>query len=196
MSKKKKGVEALVMLPELFNTAVDSRVVMVDQHPVKGVAWDPKKGLWRAYLHKGKKQVYHSYHEQKEYAVEARLAAEARFGDTAVPKELEAKPGMFKRFNRAPKLTDRFGSIMSVSMVADTLHLKLRKASNGWSDDDQRRRSPLRTAERAEFGRSFGMLLALGEYLIMTGDLRVPDIKAGMATQALVLGGSEKEYQE
>ena len=188
MIRKKKGLESLVMVPELFTAEVDSRVVMVDPKDVRGVAYSPKYRAWRAYLHKGSKQVHHSLHGSKEAAVKARRAAEVQFGDTVIPEELRDKPGMFRRFNRAPKNTDRFGAVTSVGGVASIIRSDVKKASETWAGRADRRRSPLLRVDEKKLGRNIGMMLALVEYLVMTGDLRVSDIKAGLESQSQVLG--------
>lgn len=53
---------------------------MTTEIKIRGVAWYPERELWRAYLHIGARQVYHSYHKTLPDAIEARLAAEVRFG--------------------------------------------------------------------------------------------------------------------
>jgi hypothetical protein len=192
MASRKRGIEALTFVPEMFQTEVDSRVQMVDTEHVRGVAWSPKYHAWRAYLHVGRKQVHHSLHETKEAAIAARRAAELRYWGFAMPERLKLdKPGMFKRFNRAPKRTDRYGAVAGVMMVGWSINKIVKDTSGKWAEYPDRR-SPLPRSDEEQLGRAIGRLLAFTEYLIMTGDLRVDDIQAGMATQARQIGGESE----
>jgi hypothetical protein len=169
--------------PLSLTTEQDVVAKMTDTDDIQGVAWSPKYRAWRAYKHIGRVQVHHSLHDTKEAAIEARRAADKKYG-SGPSKELikEWLPSAaFRRVHRAPKVAVRKRAVLRCRSITTSLNRLVAKVSRTWPEDEgARRKSPMEHGDEVRLARGIGQLLALAEYLRMTGDLRIDDIEAGM----------------
>jgi|GEM_PF-1691233 len=185
MGKSKTGSAFLESLTPVSLTAEQQLAAeLTDSGDVMGVAWSPKYRAWRAYLHVGQKQVHHSLHETKASAIEARKAAEVRFGSSTMTMEQVSEwypKASFRRHHRAPKVAVRKKALLSAGRVMRDVSSLVNRAAKVWPEDKTgRRRSPMTRDEERSFARRLGQVLAIAEYLRMTGDVRVEEIEAGM----------------
>jgi hypothetical protein len=157
---------------------------LTDSDDVMGVAWSPKYRAWRAYLHIGRKQVHHSLHQTKASAVSARRQAEVEYCRSTVTREQVSEwypQASFKRFHRAPKVAVRKKALLRAGRVLRDVARLVSRAASVWQEDETgRARSPLSRVDERELGRRIGQVLALAEYLRMTGDVRLEEIEEGV----------------
>jgi hypothetical protein len=156
--------------------------VMTDMEEVQGVAWSPKYRRWRAYLHVGRVQVHHSLHGTKAEAIEARREAEREFGSAPSRERLrEWLPrAAFRRVHRAPKVSVRRGALLRAGRVMREVARLVHQVSADWPEEGVRCRLLMSGAQERLFARRIGQLLALAEYLRITGDVRLEEVEAGM----------------
>ncbi len=179
-----KGFKFLTELTPIGMTAEQEAVcTLTDTDDIQGVAWSPKYRAWRAYLHVGRKQVHHSLHQTKAAAIEARREAERRYGKPPSKEEIvEWIPAAaFRRHHRAPKVAVRKRALLRAGRVMRDVARLVNRASAAWpEDEDGRRCSPMTRKEEVSLARRIGQVLALVEYLRMTGDLRIEEVEDGM----------------
>ena len=167
---------ATTQLPQVGVAVAEGvEIDLSDKEPVAGVSYSPSRRLWRAYLHRGKKQVFHAWRETKSEAVAARLGAELRFaqagGATAsgsgVVFERKIKAPGYRDFDRTLK---HFAlSLAVVYRAQSTVSLfGLKEVLDG------------ETAQR-RLGCEIGSLLAMVELLVLDGAVLSKDIEDGMA---------------
>ena len=176
---------ATTQLPQVgLAVAAEVEIDLSDKDPVVGVAYSPKRRLWRAYLHRGKKQVFHAWRETKSEAVAARLGAELRFaqqgGATAsgsgVVFERKIRAPGYRNFDRTLKHLAL--SLSVVYRAQSTVSLfGLKEVLDG--EVAQRR-----------LGCGVGELLAVVELLVLDGAVIAQDVEDGMAlkTESLKKG--------
>lgn len=177
MGKRKENVFLTELTPVRLATVDQVEASMVDTDDVRGVAWSPKYGAWRAYLHVGRKQVHHSLHASKSEAIAARREAEKRFGTPDIPVEVKEMPGAFRRFHKAPKHTIRQAALRVLAGSSKELQQVARLV-----DFERSRKIPMR--EKLRLSRQIGRALAMVEYLTLTGDVSVEEIERGMQDEA------------
>ena len=188
MARSKMSVFLTELTP--VGLTVEQEVVcdLTDTEDVMGVAWSPKYRAWRAYLHIGLHQVYHGLFQTKAEAVTARRDAERKFCRSTMTKEQVKEwypAASFRRHHRAPKVTVRRRALVRCGTVMREVSRMVNRAEASWPDEDAgRRHSPMTGQEERTLARRIGQVLALAEYLRMTGDVRVEEIEAGMREEA------------
>jgi hypothetical protein len=156
---------------------------MTDVDDIQGVAWSPKYRAWRAYKHVGRVQVHHSLHETKSAAIDARKEADRKFGKSPSKEQIKEwiPAAAFRRVHRAPKVAVRKRAVLRCRSVMTSLNRLVVSVSRKWPEDEgARRKSPMEHGDKVRLARGIGQILALAEYLRMTGDLRIEDIEDGM----------------
>jgi NTP pyrophosphatase (non-canonical NTP hydrolase) len=173
---KQKKLPAALTYIEQASLPVSTEMVieLMDKENVAGVSFSPAKRKWRAYLHQGKKQVFHGYYDTKSEAIAARVIAVTeleRIGSTR-----KVYPA-FERTIKPPKYRDLARSLEHLSEeAAEVIHVKSKIIRFGLKD--RMKGQDLTNQER--LGREVGNMLAMVELLIMSGDVRPADIEDGM----------------
>jgi hypothetical protein len=184
MAKAKGDVFLRSLTPVSLTAEQEVVSDLTDTGDVMGVAWSPKYRAWRSYLHIGQKQVHHALHETKAQAIAARRSAEVEFCRSTVTREQVKEwypAAAFRRHHRAPKVAVRKRALLRAGTVMREVSRLVNRAVAEWPEDETgRRRSPMTRSEELSFGRRIGQVLALAEYLRMTGDVRIEEIEAGM----------------
>jgi hypothetical protein len=187
MAKAKGDVFLTELTPVALTVEQEVVCTLTDTKDVLGVAWSPKYRKWRAYLHVGQVQVHHSLHELKSDAIAARHSAEVKFLRSNVTAEQVKEwypSASFRRTHRAPKVAVRRRALVRCRSVIREMSRLVSRAAATWTDEDAgRRRSPMKGEDERAFGRRIGQLMALAEYLRMTGDVQVSEIEEGMLSE-------------
>ena len=174
MSRRKRDPQATTMIVQVMpSVAARVEIDLSDKDPVVGVSYSPKKRKWRAYLHIGKKQVFHKWCETKSEAVAAHQRAMVRFSRLTAqtsggpPFERQIKAPQYRDFDRTLK---HFAlSLAVVYRAQGTVSLfGLQEVIDG------------ETAQR-RLGCEIGSLLAMVELLVLDGAVLSKDIEDGMA---------------
>ena len=139
---------------------------MIDNKNEIGVAYSPRLRKWRAYLHIGRKQVYHGVFETKGDAVDARKAAELKYGSFTA--RIPAPIDRFDRKNRAPKYLNSDRNLMHLTKTAAGVAGTVGKIQI-------RRR-----ADRATLAKRIGSMIAIVDLLVMEGLVLRDEIEAGI----------------
>ena len=174
--KKPKKLPAALTYVEHMRPALstDVEIELMDKENVVGVSFSPEKRKWRAYLHQGKKQVFHGYYDTKSEAIAARVIAVTelvRIGSTR-----KVYPA-FERTIKPPKYRDLARSLEHLSEeAAEVIHVKSKIIRFGLKD----RMKGQELTNQKRLGREVGNMLAMVELLIMSGDVRPADIEDGM----------------
>ena len=150
-------------------------IALTDERNVTGVSYSPAKRKWRAYLHKGKKQVWHEYFDEKADAITARLAAEREYGHNGMAVQVGYPT--FERKIKAPKYRDLPRTLEHLSANASAV-LSI-KSKMIMSKDSG--------AIRQKLGRQIGSMIAVVDLLVMAGDVDGGDIEEGMKAQVALL---------
>lgn len=181
---KAKGTGLIESLtPVGLTVEQDVVATLTDADDIQGVAWSPKYRAWRAYKHIGRVQVHHSLHETKEAAIAARKEADRLFGSGPSKEKIKEwiPTAAFRRVHRAPKVAVRKRAVLRCRSVMTALNRLVVSASKKWPEDEgDRRTAPMEHRDEVRLARGIGQLMALAEYLRMTGDIRIDDIEAGM----------------
>jgi hypothetical protein len=177
--------ETTGVMPVSLPTMQKVEAAMVDTVDVQGVAWSPKYRAWRAYLHVGPKQVYHSLHQCKVDAIAARRRAEVEFGKPPANDVINNLPGAFKRFHKAPKVERRREAVDRIRLSARAINrVRIAEEIAG-----RKVYAPMLKDDQIRLGLSIGRVLALFEYLALTGDVSVQDVERGMQEEVKKLVG-------
>jgi hypothetical protein len=182
--QKRHGEFLSELTPVCLTAAQQVWADLTDPGDVMGVAWSPKYRAWRAYLHVDRRQVHHSLHQTKEAAIAARRQAEFEFCRSTATREQVQQwypAAALRRHHRAPKVAARKTALLRAGRVMREVSRLVNRASAVWPEDETGRgRSPMGRDMERLVGLRVGQVLALAEYLRMTGDLRVEDIETGM----------------
>ena len=174
MSRKRKNPEATVHLAPLsLSTQELVQCKMVDTEVIEGVAYSPRYRKWRAYLHVGRKQVYHRLCETKEAAIEARR--EALMAYHRISSAHTKGDGAASRINRAPKLINKGRAVTRLSVSAQNL---LRSSEL---------MTISKTADRVDLSRKIGSLIVFVDLLVLQGVVSTKEIEEGMKVQVATL---------
>ncbi len=174
--KLKKLPEALTYI-EQASLPVSTEVVreLMDKEDVAGVSFSPAKRKWRAYLHQGKKQVFHGYYDTKMEAVSARVQAVKRLSEPGSMQD-RGYPA-FKRTIKPPKYRNMERNLVHLfEEASEVIHVTSKIIRFGIKD--RMKGQELTNQER--LGREVGNMLAMVELLVMAGDVRPVDIEGGM----------------
>lgn len=193
MSRKDRPARFGELSPEALPVSPESKASLASPKPIRqGVCWSPIYRCWRAYLHVGQKQVFHGLYDGYQEACSARHQAEVRFGrmGDVVGKQIRAgqKPDYRVRWHRAPKPGDRRKELRR-------LQLLFREAAETL-DRQVDRRTILSEPDRQHVGQVIGGMLALIEWLTLTGDVLTADVRGAMFREAKRLAGEVKEDGE
>ncbi|MEI6846588.1 MAG: hypothetical protein WCK32_00895 [Chlorobiaceae bacterium] len=175
MSKKKLPEATTKVAPLSLSVGEAVTIDLSDKEHVAGVSFCPKRRMWRAYLHRGKKQVFHQWCESKGMAISRRQQAEAVF---SAPGSMQEKGyPAFKRTVKPPKYRDTDRTLAHLledaSGVITVSGEIIRTGLKG-------KRDPLAVTNQERIGRHIGKLFTVVDLLVMAGDVRVTDIENGM----------------
>ena len=164
-------------------------ISLSDKRPaVPGVAWSPRYRKYRAYLHQGRKQVFHKLCDTFVEACQARADAETRFG-SALPslapfsRELHA-PAWFRLERALQKVRD-----CSTALSYDAKWAAVRGLNHRGNEERSNR---TKLPYRKKLGYSIGGLITVVSQLVMAGELKMADIEDGMTTMAHALVNPEE----
>lgn len=167
---------ATTQLPSVSpSVAAGVEADLSDKDPVIGVSYSAKRRLWRAYLHRGNKQVFHAWRETKSEAIAARREALERFGEKAMCLQ-DSRYSSFRRTVKAPgyRVLDRTLEHLAEE-AAEVIHIKSKIIRFGLKD-----KFGGETGQR-RLGCEIGNLLAMVELLVLDGAVLAQDIEDGMA---------------
>ncbi|NMW18062.1 MAG: hypothetical protein HKK66_03350 [Chlorobiaceae bacterium] len=180
---KRANIRATTMIAQLMPSAAACvEIELTDKQNVTGVSYSPKKRKWRAYLHIGKKQVYHQLFDEKADAITGRLAAEEKYiGDGGL--RLGGYPP-FERKIKPPKYRDLTRTLEHLAANASAvLSIKSRMViSDGGS-----KRTKESGVNRKNLGHEIGRMIAVVDLLVMSGDVDGGDIEEGMKSKVASL---------
>jgi len=176
MRTKRANIRATTMVAQLMPSAAACvEIALTDERNVTGVSYSPAKRKWRAYLHKGKKQVWHEYFDEKSDAITARLAAEREYGHNGMAVQVGYPT--FERKIKAPKYRDLSRTLEHLAANASAvLSIKSRMIMSKDSG-----------AIRQKLGREIGSMIAVVDLLVMAGDVDGGDIEEGMKAKVALL---------
>jgi hypothetical protein len=172
------------MIAQLMPSAAACvEIDLTDKENITGVSYSPKKRKWRAYLHQGKKQVYHELFDEKSDAIAGRLAAEIRFVNPAglklgayPPFKRKIKPPMYRDFHRTLEhLASNAAAVLSI------------KSKMVMTKETPGRQQKETIANRHRLGREIGSMIAVVDLLVMAGDIDGGDIEEGMKAKVALL---------
>ena len=164
MSKRKREPQATTMIVQVMpSVAAGVEIDLSDKEPVTGVSYSPKRRKWRAYIHVGKRQVFHSYCETKSEAIEAhRMAMVAHHRTTSqtsggTPFERKIKAPGYRNLDRTLEyLALKAAKVMGMKSEVSLHGLK------GKGD----------VSSQAHLGIEIGGLMAVVELLVLDGAVR------------------------
>jgi len=172
MSKRMREPQATTMIVQVMpSVAAGVEIDLSDKEPVVGVSYSPKRRKWRAYLHIGKKQVFHQYCETKSEAVAAHQWAMVRFSrETA---QTSGGPP-FERKIKAPGYRNLDRTLEHLALkAAKVLKMKSEVSLHGLKGKGD-------VSCQAHLGMEIGGLMAVVELLVLDGAVRIADVECGM----------------
>lgn len=164
---------ATTQLPQVgLSVAAGVEIDLADTDNVVGVSYSPKKRKWRAYLHIGRKQVFHQWCDTKSEAIAAHNLAVHRFD------RLNAQTGggpPFDRKIKAPGYRNLDRTLEHLAEeAAEVIHIKSKIIRFGLKDKFEGK-----TGQR-RLGCEIGNFLAMVELLVLDGAVLAQDIEDGM----------------
>jgi hypothetical protein len=163
------------------SVAAGVEIDLADTKYVVGVSYSPKRRMWRAYLHVGKKQVFHLWCDSKGEAVRARSRAAEQYA-LSVSKQANGTP--FERSVKPPKYRDLDKILATTEKAALAVCSSARRIMNYGLVEKRRRTQVLNGVNLAV---SFGAVIALAELLVLDGAVRAVDIEVGMKDMVIKL---------
>lgn len=177
MSKTKyKEPMATVNIRQLSpSTKVLVECKLVDSDDVEGVSYSPKRRKWRAYVHIGKRQVFHKWCDGKLEAIEERRKAMVTYQQSTA-KTSGGPP--FPRKIRAPRYRnlDRTLQLLDNAMIGMRTY-KCRIQAFGLKKND----AATEYTNGEMLGLKIGEVIALVDLLVLDGAVKAEDIDTGMA---------------
>jgi len=175
MSKPKKLHGALTYIEQgKLSVSTEVEIDLMDKDPVVGVAFSPAKRKWRAYLHQGRKQVFHGYYDTKIEAISARNNAVKELATGGATKKVYQP---FSRIVKAPRYRNMERNLVHLfEEASEVIHMTSKIIRFGLKD----RKKGQELSNQQRMGREIGNLLTMVELLVMAGDVLPADIEEGM----------------
>ena len=172
MNRRKREPQATTMIVQVMpSVAAGVEIDLSDKEPVVGVSYSPKRRKWRAYIHVGKRQVFHRYCETKSEAIEAHRKA------MVVHQRLSVQTSGGPRFERkikAPGYRNLDRTLEHLALkAAKVLRMKSEVSLHGLKGKGD-------VSSQAQFGIEIGGLMAVVELLVLDGAVRIADVECGM----------------
>jgi hypothetical protein len=183
MSKRKRLPAATTMITQVMPSVSQGvEIDLADTDYVVGVSYSAKRRMWRAYLHIGKKQVFHRWCDSKSEAIRAhRQAVIDHQRLSAIPR---AAGVPFERSVKAPKYRDLDSTLLLLTKQAIAVVGCEKRVFN-----DGLKAKHVESGERngTLLGRAIGGVIAITELLVLDGAVLAVDIEIGMKMTVEIL---------
>lgn len=171
----------LSMIPPEIVGAAKLKLALEDGKPIRGVSYDPDRNCYRATLSSGKRQIFHKRCNSKIDAVTWRLWAEVHFGKST---DNQPREGL-KRLNKGPEK----GAVRYRAMAMNRLQVMASEVDKTIEAGRQRefKRMLMTRNQRRWLSRKIGRLMALVEFLLISGDLEQEQMQDSFDAEGEVL---------
>ena len=178
MSRRKRLPQATTMITQIQpSVAAGVEIDLADTDYVVGVSYSAKKRMWRAYLHIGKRQVFHAWRETKSEAIQARQDAVVRFGRST--SQTSGGPP-FVRSVKPPRYRDIDKTLHRLDSACRSVSAAKRRIIHFGLAERVRKDE---VSNGGNLGFSIGAVIAISELLVLDGAVSAVDIEAGMRMQ-------------